>query len=115
MSLRLGDKPFPDTQVSLCPLIWAKVEDVVWQDIIVSKGWYNGDDKVVGGVIIVLVIWFAKCVDEFLNHVLIQANNLIDASWILLIVVMASRIASPDDKVNRVSQFCFYPIKGRVD
>jgi len=87
----------------------------VRQDIVVSKSRDDGYREVVCRVIIIVVVWLAKDLYKLLDHILIQTQHLICVSRVLLIVVVACRIPCPYDKIDRILQLCFYPIKGRID
>lgn len=42
-------------------------------------------------------------------------QDLLDAARELLVVVVACRVAGPDDEINRVFDVLIYPVKGRID
>jgi hypothetical protein len=57
--------PYP--QESACPSVRTLRKDVVGQDIVISKVWYDGNYKVVGGIVILVVVRLAKYRQELLD------------------------------------------------
>jgi hypothetical protein len=58
--LHFGDEVAPDIEVTACPEVWPSLEDVVGQDIIVAKGGNDGNDKVIGRVVVRLLLILAE-------------------------------------------------------
>lgn len=58
--LDFGDEVAPDIEVTACPEVWPSLEDVVRQDIIVTKGGNDGNDKIIGRVVIRLLLILAE-------------------------------------------------------
>lgn len=115
MLLHFGDEGTPDVQVPPRPGIRASVKDIMGQDVIVSKGWYDRNDQVVGRIVVRFVFALAEDFVELVDEELIQFNDLLGVSREPLVIVMASRITSPDDKVDLVFDLVTNPVKRCVD
>jgi hypothetical protein len=87
----------------------------VGQYVVVAKCGNDWNDKIVGRIVVRLFLVLAKDFVEFVHEQLIQLNNLLYISGYLLVVVMACRVACPDDKVDRVLELMANPVEGRID
>jgi len=113
MSLLFRDEFSPYIQVRAGPQVRASVEDVVRKDVIVAECRYDWDGEIV--VRVVVMVACVKDLLKLLRNKSVQANDLFSCSRNLFVIVVTSRIACPDDKVNRVSDLLIYPIECRVD
>ena len=114
MPLGFRDELLPNLEVLGRPLVWALSEDVVGQDVIVSESRDDGNEKVIRRVIVFKVLGLAKHFQEFLHKKLVLRRDLLFAPGKFLVVVVPSRISSPDDKVNIVFQRRVDPSKRLV-
>ena len=85
------------------------------EDVIVAEVGNDGDDEIIGRVGVVDVVLLAKHLDEFVDQQLVQIDDLFLASWDELVVVVASRVTGPDNKVNGVFEVVVDPLKRSVD
>jgi hypothetical protein len=100
VSLFLRDKTMPYAAISLQPLVWSGIEDVVRQKIVVAKSWDNRDGK--GSVI-------RKCLDNLFGDVSVHIQNMARASWQLLVAIVARRVTRPYNKVDIILDVLPYP------
>lgn len=115
MLLHFGDEVTPDIEVTASPEIRPSLENIVRQDIIVAKGGNDWNDKVICRIVIRLLLVLSKDFVEFVHEQLVELGDLLDVSGNLLVVVVTCRIASPDDKVDRVLELVANPVKGGID
>jgi hypothetical protein len=113
--LYLGDEITPDIEVAAGPEVWPSLEDIVRQDIIVAKGGNDWNDLVICRIVIRLLVVLSEDFVEFSHEQLVELGDLLDVSGNFLIVVVTRRIASPDDKVDRVLELVANPVEGGID
>jgi hypothetical protein len=85
------------------------------EDVVVPECWNYRDDKVVGGVGIVYVVRLPKDFDKLFHHIFIEFDDLLVRSRESFIIVMPSRIASPNHEINLIFDIVLNPLEGRVD
>lgn len=113
MPLCLGDEASPDVEVLDGPFVWAGEQDIVRHDIVVAKRRHNGYLERLGGVLPILAI--AKDLGQLLHHELVLRDDFILRAGVFLVVVVACRVAGPDDEVDVVGDMLFYPVERCVD
>jgi hypothetical protein len=113
MPLGLWNEAAPDVEVLFGPLVRPAQEDVVGHDVVVAKGGHNGNDVVVDGRMVALRL--AKDLCELVDEKFILADDLLLSAGNLLVVVVAGRVASPDDKVDVVLDVVVDPLERLVD
>ena len=57
----------------------------------------------------------SKNLCEVFDQKLVQFHNLVFCPWYPFVIVMASRIASPNDEVYRIFQMLVDPVEGGID
>lgn len=57
----------------------------------------------------------AEGIDEFCREDFVELFNLVFRPWYTLVVIVTSRVSSPDDKINLIPQIFLDPVKGLVD
>lgn len=115
MPLSLGDEFSPDVGAVLGPSVGTLGEDVMRKDVVVAKVGHNGNGGIIGGIGIIDIVVLAKDLDEFVSEHLVQLDDLRLGAWDELVVIVTSRIASPDDKVDRVFEVVIDPLESSVD
>ncbi len=115
VALFLGDELPPDPGELLGPPVGTGGEDVVWKNVVVAEIGHDGYGEIVGGIGVVEVVGFAKELDEFVDEHLIQLDDLFGAARDELVIVVASGIPGPDDKVDGIFEVVVDPLKGSVD
>lgn len=115
MALLLGDKLPPDLGKFLGPPVGTLGEDVVWENVVVAEVRHDGYGEIVGRIGVVDVVGFAKDLDEFVDEHLIQLDDLLFCARNELVIVVASGIASPDDKVDSIFEVVVDPLESSVD
>lgn len=102
MALVLGDKLDPEVFIFAGPFVWTGLENVVREDVIVPKGWNNGDDKVIRRVWIIGVVGFPKGFDKLVDDKAVEFDDLFVGAGMTIVVVVSSRVTSPNDKVDLI-------------
>ena len=115
VALFLGDELPPDAGELLGPPVRTWGEDVVWKNVVVAEIGHDGYGEIVGRIGVVEVVGFAKELDEFVDEHLIQLDDLFGAARDELVIVVASGIPGPDDKVDGIFEVVVDPLKGSVD
>ena len=88
MSLFFWNKLFPDGSISPRPFVWASLEDVVRENIVVPERRYYRDNEIVVRITVDVVVslkYFGKLADQKF----VLTKHLAVVSRISLIVVMA--------------------------
>lgn len=112
VSLRFGDKLAPDVEVAHGPRVWPAGEDVVRHNVVVAKSGHNGYHKVTRPM---ARAGLAKDLDKLGDHKFVLVDNLLVRPRYLLVVVVAGRVAGPDDKVDLILDVVVYPLERLVD
>ncbi len=115
MALFLGDKFPPDVGVVLGPSVGTLGEDVMRKDIVIAEVGHDGNGEVVGGIGVIDVVVLAKDLDELLDQHFVQPDDLGLTARNELIVVVTSRIASPDDEVDGIFEIVVDPLESSID
>jgi hypothetical protein len=113
MPLRFRDETAPDVEILHRPLIRPLEEDVVRHNVVVAKGWHDGDHIVVGSSAV--LVRHAKHLPELLDQKLVLAYDLLLRARMLLVIVVPRRVARPDDEVDVVPDILLDPSERLVD
>lgn len=84
------------------------------QNVVVPKGWNNRNDEIIGWVGVIYVVGLAKDFDKFVHHKSVELDDLFIRSRKPFIVVMASRVTGPYNKVDLIFYILFDPLESRV-
>lgn len=115
MPLSLGDKFSPDVGAVLGPSVRTLGEDIIRKDVVVAKVGHNRNGGIISGIGIIDIVVLAKDLDKFVDEHLVQLDDLRLGAWDELVVIVTSRIASPDNKVDRVFEVVIDPLESSVD
>jgi hypothetical protein len=106
MPLLFGYELSPDIAVCLEPLVWARGEDIMRQDIIVAKRGHDGE----GGSVVAA----AEDLSEPLRYPSVGAEDLICISRKLLVAIMSRRISRPHHKIDVILYVFLNPFEGFI-
>lgn len=81
--------------------------------VIVANGRDDGDDEVIRRVVII-VVGAGEDLPELVDDQLVEVLDLLVAAGVFLVVVVAGRIAGPDDEVNVIADVVADPIEGGI-
>jgi hypothetical protein len=113
MPLRFRDEAAPDVEVLHRPLVRPLEEDVVRHNVIVAKGWDDGDHIVIGPSAV--LVRHAKHFPKLLDQKFVLAYDLLLRARMLLVVVVPRRVARPDDEVDIVPDILLDPSERLID
>ena len=115
MSLLFGYEFLPQAKVFPRPPIGTRGKNVMWENVIVSKIRNYWNDKIICRIGVIVSVPLTEHFYKFIYHHSIQVFHLLHTSWQLLVVIMARRISSPDNKIYRVLQIVLDPSESSVD
>lgn len=95
-------------------MIGALEENVMRQDVIITIGRDNWDDEIVGRIVIVIVR-ASKNLSELADDEFVQLDDLVVVPRVFLVVVVAGRVAGPDDEVDFIADVVANPVESGVD
>lgn len=113
MSLRFRDEAAPDVEILHRPFIRPLEKDIVRHNVVIAKGWDDGDDIVVGPPAV--LVRHAKHLPKFLDQKLVLAYDLLLCARMFLVIVVPRRVARPDDEVDIVPDILLDPSERLID
>lgn len=115
MLLLFGDELAPHVRILLCPSIRSSGQHVVRKYVVVAKGRNDRDHQIIGRIGVIDVVVLSEDFDDFVNHILVQFGDLCFCPRQLLIIVVTSRVASPDDEIDLALQVRIDPSESLID
>ena len=115
MPLFFWDELSPDIRESFGPSVGSWGKDVVGKDVVVSEIWDDWNGQIVGGICIVDIVALAKHFNKFADKKFVRLDDLMLGPWYELIIVVAGRVAGPDNKINRAFQIVIDPLESSID
>src|SRR5688572_10277589 len=102
VALLFRDEPVPDLTVSVKPLVGAGIEDVMRKEVVVSK---SRDDRYIHFPALA-----ANGLDELVRDKAIRTDHSLGISGVLLVAIMPSCIACPDNEVHVIFDVVANPV-----
>lgn len=86
----------------------------MWKNVIVPERRHDRHDKIIVRVGIVDVVSLAKDLDKLGDDELVESNDLLVRSRVVLVVVVSRGIARPDDEVDVILDVVVDPLESRI-